>query len=694
MIRENVLHGSYSSKFQAYVVYVDHNGTIGDKQKEGIMESFSPQTGRNLHIGVVRLNGEGSGIALNVLVPADHLGEFKMPKVGDVVWVEESRRDIGAPPIFLYSTYNSTVSADKVVGSNPVPQWGSFPGDKGDIASYRDHIRQFVPSRESNFKKKFIKSITGHRFRSFYKGNLAPDRYVVRGDSVFDIDGSVSREYLVEEGGYIVHGGDLEDDQGNYPNPLNVPSEREEDEDYKYTHRIFEPIDRVLTGNQYDNEEEFAEWYPTYESSTLKNKNYLAYQPVLDKTYLEGAEFERELPAAEEYQVVIHGNNKLLIQDQHGDGEQILITLKNQYDAGFTIVHNAEKGQIRIRDHMGQGVMMEADPDAPRVISWTANRQVIEQGSVKDVGEFTYIRNGSVFGDSETSFGTKTGVTKDDVSNQEFLMVSTSEIIGELGSRLSSGMSSLVGKAGSPGIYFRNNTDPDESSQEYSLYKAGANMVVEILQENLGVDGAVQESRLRQELDGEAVTQTTSIVHNNPDVAHSYEETISATPNDVTKSYEMERSGSDTITGSESITGPNTATLTRTLFSPDSSHTIIYTEDVSTPSVIVNLIDGGDPSGDFEMTPDEIKTVKYVGGDEVTTVKQTTSSIDIERAPDGGTFVINIGNDGRDGPINIGNPLTSALNIFADSMTIAAEDDMTISGDKEIVGPTDFIPAP
>src|SRR5690606_3914587 len=130
-----------------------------------------------------------------------------------------------------------------------------------------------------------------------------------------------------------------------------------------------------------------------------------------------------------EYQIALRGNNKLLIQDQYGDGEQLLITLKNQYDAGITIIQNSDKGQVRVRDHMGQGVLLEANPDSPRVMLWTANKQVIEQGSVKGVGEFTYIRNGAVYGDAETSYGTKTGLTKNDVSNQEFLITSSPDIV-------------------------------------------------------------------------------------------------------------------------------------------------------------------------------------------------------------------------------------------------------------------------
>lgn len=672
MKRHETSYGTYSSKFQAYVVYVDQNSTIGDKQKEGTIQSFSPQTGRNLHIGVIRLNGEGAGLALNVLVPTDVLGEFKMPSLGDVVWVEESRREIGTPPIYMYSTYNNTVSPDKIAGSNPVPQWGSFPGDIGHITSYRDHIKQFVPSVETNFKKKYIKSVSGYRFRRFYKSNLEAGRYVMRGDSVFDIDGSVSRDYLIEDGAYIGYGGDLEDDQGRYPNPLNAPSSREEDEDYTYANKVFEPIDRPMSGSQYDNEEEFSEWKPTYTKSVLHNKNYLSYQPVMDKTYLEEAEFERELPAAEEYQVSLRGNNKLLIQDQHGDGEHLLITLKNQYDAGFTIVHNAERGQVRLRDHLGQGVLLEADPDAPRVISWTANRQVIEQGSVKDVGEFTYIRNGSAFGDSETSFGTKTGLTKDDVSNQEFLMVSNPEIITELGSRLSTGMSLLATRGYAAGIYIRNNTDPDDASQEYSMYKDGSSLVVEFLQENLGVDGAEQSTTLRQSMNGSDVTQFSEVRHTSPAVEHFYNETVLVSNSGASKNQEMTRAGSDTITLVESISGDNTAQSVKTIHHvPSGDRTVTsyngaeYTiQSFTTPGL----------QAEVTASPSSLVSTKYLNGGELSAIEQTNSSIDVRRTALGSTIQINVGNDGQPGPIVIGN--SSSV--------------MTISGTKTISGPTNF----
>lgn len=646
--------GIYSSRFQAYVAWVDHNGSINDEQEEGVLENISPQTGRNLHLGVFKMSGDGSGVALNVVVPQDVLGTFKVPQVGDVVWIEETRREYGKAPTYLFSTYNSNQDPTSYVGQTPVPQWGSFSGDYGHLRTHRDHNKQFVATISSNFVKKYIRSVTGYRFRSFYRSNLEKGRYVVRGDSVFDIGGLVSEDYLVENGAYVGYGGDLEADQGNYPNPLNTPKSQQEDENYKYISYIHEPVPVRNTADHDSFEERTTGWTPRKEKHVLKNKDYVAYQPVMDKTYLEEIEFERELPAAEEYQVALRGNNKLLIQDQYGDGEQLLITLKTQYDAGFTVVHNADKSQVRIRDHMGQGVLLEANPDAPRVISWTANRQVIEQGSVKDVGEFTYIRNGSAFGDSETDFGTKTGLIKDDVSNQEFLMVSTAGIIGELGSRLSSGMNSLVSSAGSPGVYMRNNVDPDESSQTYAMYKSGASMVVETAQENLGVDGSVQSSFVRQEMDGSTVVQTNSLKHDNPATPHEYNETVVVSSAEVTKTSLLNRVGSDTIETIESITGDNTASLVRNMVLLNGSQ-ITHTEDGASASVITNLILTGDSVADIIASPGSIQTIKYESGLPVSSISQTGSAVNIDRiAPDGLGLAINVGNDPGTGAITIG----------------------------------------
>lgn len=687
-IRTETTYGEYSSKFQAYVVWVDHNSTLEDKQKEGTIAGISPQTGRNLHLGVFKLNGNGAGIVLNVLVPVGRLGEFNLPKLGDVIWIEESRRSIGSPPVYLYSTYNSMVGADKMYGYNPVPQWGSMPGDSGVVESYRDHIKQFVPTINSNFIRKYIKSITGFRFRNFYRGNLVSGRFAVRGDSVFDIDGSVSKPYLVENGAYIGYGGDLETDQSNYPNPLNVPAEKEEDTDYTYYNLLYEPIDTAISGDQYKNEGGMAAYTPQKEKNILNNKNYMSYQPVMDKDYLEKAEFERELPAAEEYQVAIRGNNKLLIQDQYGDGEQLLITLKNQNDAGITIMHNAEKGQVRIRDSMGQGMLLEANPEAPRVILWTANRQVIEQGAVTGVGEFTYIRNGAKFGDSETSFGTKTGLTKDDVSNQEFLMVSTPDIIGELSGRLSSGMNSLVGGAGSPGIYFRNNVDPDSTGQSMSIYKTGTDMTLALGQTNSGFDGAVQSSSLTQTLTGDEVIQVNTLHHVTPGVEHQYLESTTISGSEATKTTLLERTGSDTISTLDTITGDNTAISTKTLLLKNNNQ-ITYTSNGATPNVNINLKAGGNNVADYDMTGTDIVTTKYDAGAALHTISQTNSGITVARALDGLSLPINVGVDNGTGTLSLGNSkgITTIAGLSVD-ITSASTTEITAATTVDIAGVT------
>lgn len=616
-------NNDYNPIFQAYVVWVDQNGTVEDKQKKGVLEDMSPQTGRNLHIGVIKLNGEGGTIAMNVLVPVGRLGEFKLPKPGDVVWIEESRRSIGSPPVYLYSTYNTSSGPDKLFGYNPVPQWGSIPGDQGEIISYRDHIRQFVPTNKSNFKKKYIKSITGHRFRQFYRSNLKKGRFAVRGDAVFDIDGSVSSEYLVEEGAYILEGGALETDQGKYPNPLNVPAERQVDEDYTYYNYLYQPIEKALPGDQYSRTGGYSTYTPKKEKQVLKNKNYVSYQPVLDKKYLEYAEFERELPAAEEYQIALRGNNKLLIQDQYGDGEQLLITLKNQYDAGITIIQNSDKGQVRVRDHMGQGVLLEANPDSPRVMLWTANKQVIEQGSVKGVGEFTYIRNGAVYGDAETSYGTKTGLTKNDVSNQEFLITSSPDIVNELSTRLSSGMQALAGAAASAGFFFRNNIDPDATEQTFSLYKSGSALNVKITQDNFGHDGSSQSSSIEQMMDGSQVVQTTKIHHLAP--------------------------GNETFVEDISVADGSAAVFTKTVKNADNNNAIIYNADTTTP---------------------ETSTLLQVGGDDFSKVTQDNNGIIIERLDAGLDSTIKVGDDGGSGAITVG---STAAPITIQGTTVTIE---------------------
>ena len=57
------------NKFQVYVAFVDQNSTIRDEQVAGVLETVSPQTGRNLHVGGYKLFGTyHSPVLLNILV--------------------------------------------------------------------------------------------------------------------------------------------------------------------------------------------------------------------------------------------------------------------------------------------------------------------------------------------------------------------------------------------------------------------------------------------------------------------------------------------------------------------------------------------------------------------------------------------------------------------------------------------------
>lgn len=621
----NPLISTYDKRFKMYVAWVDHNSTIADEQQEGTIAAISPQTGRNMHIGGFKMSQNNPGIAYNVLVPQEVIGSFKLPQIGDVVWIEETRRSNDQTPIYRFSSYSN---------DNPAPIWGSMHGDYGHLRSHRDHTDQFDPKTEdADFRTKFIRSITGYRFRSFYRSNLEQGKFVVRGDAVFDIEPAENnRPYLINTGSALIEGGSVETDKGKYPEPLNVPKEREKDEAYMYGNIVYTPLDTPLSPDDYDLTPKTSRTPTRAYKTTLKTKNYLAYQPVMDKPYLDSVSFEREIAAAEEYQVALRGNNKLLIQDQYGDGEQLVITLKSQYDEQFTIVHNGERGQIRVRDHLGQGVLLDADPEAPRVLSWTANKQVIEQGGVKGKGEFTYIRNGSAFGDSQTSFGTKTGVTKNDVPNQEVLMVSTPDIIGELGSRLSAGMNTLVNGAMSPGIYFRNNTDGNPTNQTFSLYSKDEVLVTSVAQETGGYNGVVETSTWTQALTGAEAVQTIHLEHIAPGAPHAYTETISTSGSEYNKVSVGELVGSDTITTTENITIDNTAKVTKSVLAKNLNE-IITTEDSSIPlsSTVVNL-----------------------AGAPLHSITQDVSGVSVKRLASGLTLPIVIGDDGGSGLITLG----------------------------------------
>lgn len=644
--RYNPTNNTYDNRFQVYVAWVDHNSTIKDEQQEGAINSIT-NAGRNYHIGGFRLSANTSGMIVNVIVPQEVLGSFKLPQIGDIVWVEESRRSNDTTPVYVFSSYSKD-------NGLPAPIWGSMYNDYGHLRTHRDHSEQFLTTtKNADFRTQYIRSITGYRFRRFYESNLEAGKFVMRGDPVFDVEpAEINRPYLINSGSPLIYGGTVEEDKGKYPEPLNVPKEREKDEAYTYVNVVYAPLGTSISPDHYDRTPKSGETPTQAIKTVLKTKNYLAYQPVMDKKYLDAAKFQREIPAAEEYQVALRGNNKLLIQDQAGDGEQLLITLKTQYDEQFTIVHNGERGQVRIRDHLGQGVLLDADPEAPRVLSWTANKQVIEQGSVKGKGEFTYIRNGPAFGDSQTSFGTKTGSQKANVPNQEFLMVSTPDIIGELSSRLSPGLFSLANGAASPGIYFRNNSDPDAKSQDVSLYSEGTTLVTKLAQQISGLNGVLESSSITQILDGSSSSQLVDLQHLAPGAPHTYSESISVSAAEYTKTSVGQKVGSDTITTLEFVGDDNSAM---------SMHDVLLT---NTNQVTVTY-DGTIPSA---------KTEVKLAGATASIIEQTGAAVDVKR--DAIPLPINIGVDGMLGGINIGNPadtiniVGTAVNITADTVAI------------------------
>jgi len=500
--------------YRVYVTWVDHGTYVEDARVTPALSNLSMETGRNFHVTGFRVDGVGDPIKYNIVIPQEVQGSFKIPQIGDIITVEERYRNLGESPVYVYSIYNDLNSENFV--SSQIPPWGSIPGDYGHIRSHSEHNFQFSESSKADFTKKFIKSITGYRFRKFYghvfntqNRFLEQGKFVVRGDSVFDVskdDPMMSFvEINTEEGMDIIPigGNSLSPEQNDYPNPLNVPVIREDDDRYVYNSSVVRFLPKQIEGDLYRGEgrDDVNEFKDERYKYVLKNKNYFSYQPIVDKKYFEYIDsiapdpsgnkpdpYERELPAAEEYQLSLRGNNKLLIQDQYGDGEQLLITLKNQYDAGFTLVHNVESGQVRIRDHLGQGVLLEANPNAPRVITWTTERQFIDMGSVRSYdpesgetesfGEYVYIRNGSVYGKSDTTFGriTEDEIKRDEVYQQEFALINSpseasfDKLIGNLGNRMSEGFKKIITDANGNGFYFRNNPDPKDTNQFITVF--------------------------------------------------------------------------------------------------------------------------------------------------------------------------------------------------------------------------------
>lgn len=735
-----------NKRYKVYVTWVDHGSYSRDDRVSPALSNLSLEGGRNIHVTGFRLDGAGDPFKYNVLVPQELQGSFKVPQIGDTIFVEEDYRITGASPVYIYSTYNDVPLTDQT--SSPIPAWGSIAGDHGHLRSHRDHNAQFLPTAKSSFTKRYIKSVTGYRFRKYY-GHvyntqtrfLDRGKFAVRGDAVFDVEkGSPNMsnvEINTESGVDIVSRDDnsLSVDKNDYPNPLNAPAKREEDKNYKYVSVVPRILDKQINSDLYagPGNEQNSKKNEKY-INTLKNKNYLAYQPIVDRNYFDYLDslsedeegnksepLERELPAAEEYQVALRGNNKLLIQDQYGDGEQLLITLKNQYDAGFTVVHNVENSQVRVRDHLGQGVLLEGNPKSPRVVSWTTERQFIDMGSVREFdpetgeatsyGEYLYLRNGAVYGQSETSFGRfpdaeipRDGDASNEISQQELMMVSSrseadlTTMLEDISSRMSTGINDLVSGNLGNGLYFRNNVDPNATNQHFSIFSDFSTQPVltaKMYQEHTEPlnskliktdftqtvdDTQSKYNYLNYYKDPSVESTVTSTNVSNASTAREDISTVWKGPTgtsiysrsnfgDSSKSNSQE---TNTFVGKSEYTKTRQAKISGTVEETTNSLNLLNLNSVetfhdTTPNTRVTQKVAALKVNQYEMTPSEVITTQYVADVPYTEVKQDAASINLNRKIAG--LTVNIGDDGIGaGNINIGNSTNN------DTITIRGND--------------------
>jgi hypothetical protein len=768
--------------YLVYVTWVDHASYIRDERLEPSFANISFYPGRNLYVSGYRLDSSGDPFKYSIIVPQELQGSFKIPQPGDVIAVEESQRGLNSQPVYVYSIYNGYEKSD--YRSSSVPEWGSIPGDYGHIRSHRDHAGQFSSQSGDSFTKKYIKSVTGYRFRKYYghvynteNRFLDNGKFVIRGDNVFDISRETSSmsvdEVKTEFGVDIVAVGSnsLENDPSRYPNPLNVPQKREQDVRYSYSNDVYQVLPKKITNDLYQaNESSVGKPVNKYYSHILKVKNYFAYQPIVDRRYIDYLEsvqpdpqgnkpdlFERELPAAEEYQVSLRGNNKLLIQDQYGNGEQIVITLKNQYDAGFSVIHNSENSQVRLRDHLGQGVLLEANPNAPRIVTWTTERQVIDMGSIRNhdtssgdvesFGEYIYLRNGSVYGKSDTSFGRlaedeipRNGSDENKVPQQEFLLINAktdsnmTKLIDGISSRLSSGMNSFIEAPKGSGLFFRNNLDPNESEQRFSIFNTfndpptlvarifqehqsglnGKNIVSEFLNVvtdnesnfrslNAYLEGGVESTAQIESLcmnDFSDITTTSSFVSPSGTATSTRKETNDSSES-IIRQINMFVGESMSESEVRSSVGGNVVSR-QTLEDLVNLNTVEIISTTQPGTRITHIVDGN-PVNIFDMEPERVSiTQNNIDGETISTVVQDQASIkntffsppntpqhyivqedaSIELHRLVPSVSLNIGsNDVGAGTINIGTE-TDTIIINADSITSNAntiEENATVS---------------
>lgn len=426
----------YDDTFPVRVYSVEHATTVDDNQRDGIYSKASRFLTRNFYITGVRLD-HTKEMVFAAVVTVGVVGEFKTPKIGDIVNVRDDKDTNGSIPMVVSSQYSG----------GEIPLWGSIYNDYGYISTIKEHFSSFkVAQEEQDFIRQYAGTINGYRFRSAYTLSKIPKgQFALRGDVVFDIDDSVNKDVIIENGGVIAKPTKKQQD---YPNPLNAPQKFEENPSYQKLTTIFTPKKTPITlgvkpgADQKDSKEEI--------NIKVYNKNFYSYEPVQDKQFLKDKKFNREVISGEEYTVRV-GSHLITINDAHANGKNYVITIKGMHDEQFTIVHNNGESQIRIRDHKANLIFLEANKTNNRILIETKDRQKVELGS-DSAGSFIYLRNGGVYGTADTSFGNNAGGFRG--GDQEFLLTTTPS--GDVKNRLSGNLKKIVTGTG---IYLINGSD-------------------------------------------------------------------------------------------------------------------------------------------------------------------------------------------------------------------------------------------
>jgi hypothetical protein len=441
------------------VTYVNQHETVGDL---GALGTWADQnTGRGYWIRGYRLDRSGNGLH-SIVVPPGLAFTPREGDVVEVRESDDANVKPRVVGLHWSIGSHDDLFADPEEPASPVPVFLRLPRDRGELYAQAEHLLTYHPKvpRENLFRYRHVLGVFGERFRDlrplgqgagglvgrmlafpafqalakrFQKRakevealapyrDVKPGRFAYRVDPVYDHDGadfSLSAVQGTAQGAEYL-AGRRADTTDRFPLPLETLDPRlTRLNDPTYLHDV--PLGALSTAQVDPNDLDLPT--PPAGDGVARSRDphltqpqgetpYSAYDEMVNESLRDrrvgalGGERaaqvdpsnveEPHTPALEKRFKL--GRMTLTLSDMHGDGRQLLVTLKDPADQSFTLVYDEGEGythgQVRVRDMLGNTLLLDSRlKEYSRVVLKDRAHQTVELFSDPEGNEFIFTRS-------------------------------------------------------------------------------------------------------------------------------------------------------------------------------------------------------------------------------------------------------------------------------------------------------------